>query len=296
MLESLVKAVELSVMRGRGTAVSREEILAELGAPLFVAAGSLHYADLPLFCLPGMRSLGLTACIEPENTHHLSPDICIPFYLQQAPVLSPPVPPEPARRGEERPPLWADHNPAVFPTSGAEHTLEYWIAASICERPMSKSVRLGPMLLRWCALEASRVAAASESLLTGDAAANCLEAIAGKQSNAVHVRMRRAAAAIRACQPNAARRELTDAVCIHMYIPTGLHAALLCPPEERLSPVHRRELIYAARSGTSCLRAMAAARLSAAAANYEVLRTLEQLKYDDDAWVRSAAGILPPSR
>jgi hypothetical protein len=75
---------------------------------------------------------------------------------------------------------------------------------------------------------------------------------------------------------------------MHLQLPSALQAALLSPPEVRLDPIHRRELIYCARSGTSCLRAMAAARLAPARANYEVARTLYQLCYDPDAWVRSA--------
>jgi hypothetical protein len=295
MLATLIQKLQEASSAQGMQPLPASDLMAETGSVLFSDALAMRYADLQNLVIPGLRQLGIIAAEHLALPPAQASELSVPFYLSALPDLMPPEPPEPACSGEAVPPVWMDTNPEIRADQTADHQVERWLRLARVEKPLPKTERCGPMLLRWCAMEASR---RNQGLKPpgGSASAECLMQLAGRQTSPICVRMRRAATQMNANQCQAAWLELTDAMCIQLYIPSGLHAALLSPPEERLSPVHRRELIYAARSGTACLRALAAARLHAAAANYEVLRTLEQLKYDSDAWVRSAVGPLPPRR
>jgi hypothetical protein len=91
----------------------------------------------------------------------------------------------------------------------------------------------------------------------------------------------------------AARHALREAVFLDLRLPAVVQCALLSPPATPLTDVERRELIYLARAGTRDLKALAARRLAPERPQPDVCRTLEQLAYDADAWVRAAAKPLP---
>jgi hypothetical protein len=80
---------------------------------------------------------------------------------------------------------------------------------------------------------------------------------------------------------------LRAAVCLEFRLtPTELNA-LISPPTHLLSDIERRELIYLARAGVRDLRVFATRRLTTERGHDDANRTLEQLRYDPDAWVRA---------
>jgi hypothetical protein len=82
---------------------------------------------------------------------------------------------------------------------------------------------------------------------------------------------------------------LRASVCLEFRLTPSELDALISPPTHLLSDVERRELIYLARAGVRDLRVFAARRLVTERRHDDARRTLEQLQYDPDAWVRAVS-------
>src|SRR5581483_4112677 len=152
-------------------------------------------------------------------------------------------------------------------------------------------------LRRWIAFAAAYpdriVTAGAEDAPVRAAATAFLREIAGKSRTPVANRLRRAAAGLEAAQTDedigAALLSLREAALWEMRLPAPALDALLLPPSVLLTDVERREMIYLARAGTRALRVLAARRLASERHHADARRTLEQLAYAPDAWVRAAA-------
>jgi hypothetical protein len=121
-------------------------------------------------------------------------------------------------------------------------------------------------------------------------AAAFLKQAAGQQRDAVSNRLRQAGERLEESHVAEALSLLREAVLREMNLPATVYDALLLADSISLNEVERRELIYLARAGTRDLRVLAAQRLAPERAFPDVLRTLEQLAYDPDPWVRAACG------
>jgi hypothetical protein len=120
-------------------------------------------------------------------------------------------------------------------------------------------------------------------------AAAFLKQAAGKQRDAISNRLRLAGERFSESEPESALSLLRDAVLREMHLPAMVYHALSLPVSLPLTDLERRELIYLARAGTRDLKVLSAQRLAPEHTSPEVRRTLEQLAYDLDPWVRAAA-------
>ncbi len=101
-------------------------------------------------------------------------------------------------------------------------------------------------------------------------------------------RLRYAARCFEAAQVRRAYDWLLQALIVEWEL-SAAGEALLTPPSLPLTDTQRRELIYLARAGTSTLKILAARRLTHERHHPDARKTLHQLRFDADSWVRAAA-------
>ena len=155
-------------------------------------------------------------------------------------------------------------------------------------------------LLRWLAWHAAYPERAPHEadraeLTCGPAAAFLSEA-SSTRHDFVSNRLRYAARCFEAAQIEDAYRWLLEAGIAVWQLPPVPAEALLTPPDLPLSDVLRRELIYLARAGTLPLKTLAAHRLTYERHHLDAHKTLHQLCFDPDPWVRAAARRLPDTQ
>ncbi|MCW3097808.1 MAG: hypothetical protein JWL77_3426 [Chthonomonadaceae bacterium] len=120
------------------------------------------------------------------------------------------------------------------------------------------------------------------------AAAFLSEAV-GTRRDFVSNRIRYAAQCFESARIEPAYRWLQEAAIDVWQLPAVPAGALLTPPEQTLSDVMRRELIYFARAGILPLKTLAARRLTHERHHLDAHKTLHQLGFDLHPWVRAAA-------
>ena len=162
------------------------------------------------------------------------------------------------------------------------------------ERKGSRRDILNAACLRWLAYSDAfpdRVPTSGEAdAFIRAQAAVFLHSIVGKRRDRVSNCLRRAAEAYEQGDVTQGIEFLRLAALQALALPAVVQAALLSDPTlYSLSDIERRELVYLARAGTRDLKALAARRLTYEADHSEVSQTLNQLRYDSDAWVRAAA-------
>jgi hypothetical protein len=178
------------------------------------------------------------------------------------------------------------------------------VALRLTRRPHQGTRRAGlrAALRRWAVFSA----ACPERLITPYAedeprrtlAAAFLREAAGMRGDRARGLLRRAADGLeRAIWPE----DIQDAfdyirasVCLEFRLTPTEQDALISPPTHLLSDIERRELIYLARAGVRDLRVLAARRLATEQGHDDARRTLEQLRYDPDTWVRAVCIPVQP--
>jgi len=121
-------------------------------------------------------------------------------------------------------------------------------------------------------------------------AAAFLSKAVGTRHDFISNRLRYAAQCFEAAQIECAYRWLQEASIAVWQLPEAAAEALRTPPGDLpLSDVLRRELIYLARAGTLALKTLAARRLTHERHHPDAHKTLHQLRFDLDPWVRAAA-------
>jgi hypothetical protein len=148
-------------------------------------------------------------------------------------------------------------------------------------------------LHRWLAWQAAYPERAPREAHRADpactlAAAFLSEAV-GTRRDFVSNRIRYAAQCFESARIESAYRRLQEAAIDVWQLPAVAAEALLTPPEQTLSDVMRRELIYFARAGTLPLKTLAARRLTHERHHLDAHKTLHQLGFDLHPWVRAAA-------
>jgi hypothetical protein len=148
-------------------------------------------------------------------------------------------------------------------------------------------------LHRWLAWQAAYPERAPrEADLTDPAcglAAGFLAEAVGTRHDFVSNRLRYAARCFEAAQIERAFAWLQEAALAEWQLPAATAEALLAAPDLPLADVLRRELIYLARAGTPTLKTLAARRLTPECHHPDARKTLHQLCFDRDPWVRAAA-------
>lgn len=125
-------------------------------------------------------------------------------------------------------------------------------------------------------------------------AAAFLSEVIGTRRDFVSNRLRYAAQCFEAAQIAQAYHWLQEAGIAVWQLPAAPAEALRAPSEQPLSNLLRRELIYLARAGTLPLKTLAARRLTYERHYPDACKTLHQLRFDPDPWVRAAARPTSP--
>lgn len=112
---------------------------------------------------------------------------------------------------------------------------------------------------------------------------------AGKRRDRISNRLRSAAHFLMT-DPLVATDILLEAAVIAYRLPEVAENALLLPSNSELNRREIRELCYFARAGKSGLRAICAHKLSGLQVDDAETSLLNELSYDPDPWVRTAAG------
>jgi hypothetical protein len=155
-------------------------------------------------------------------------------------------------------------------------------------------------LRRWAVFAAACperiITAYEEDALKRALAVAFLRECAGTRGDRVRGTLRRAADGLEAARYAEDIADALDyvraAVCLEFRLTSSEMEALISPPAYALSEMERRELIYLARAGVRDLKVLAARRLASEIEYDDARRTLEELRYDEDAWVR-AVGLCP---
>ena len=144
-----------------------------------------------------------------------------------------------------------------------------------------------------CACPARVIGTAKEDAPLRELAATFWRQMAGSGRSAQATRLRRVADLLEhpkdRCDIDAAFRLLYEMACRTLLLPPFLENALLAPSSAVLSDAERRELIYLARAGTRDVKIFATHRLTFERECADARATLQQLRYDRDAWVRAAS-------
>ena len=122
-----------------------------------------------------------------------------------------------------------------------------------------------------------------------ESAAAFLLEVVGTRRDFVSNRLRSAARCFEAARIECAYGHLREAGVAAYELPATMAQALLTDPSLPLSDVLRREAIYLARAGTPVLKTLAARRLTYERHQLDARKTLHQLRFDPDPWVRAAA-------
>ena len=120
-------------------------------------------------------------------------------------------------------------------------------------------------------------------------AADFLREVVGTRRDFVSNRLRYAAECFDLAQVENAYRWLQEAGLAAWQLPAAISESLCAAPERPLSDRLRRELIYLARAGTPTLKTLATRRLTHERHHLDARKTLHQLCFDHDPWVRAAA-------
>ena len=156
-----------------------------------------------------------------------------------------------------------------------------------------RGISLQGAVHRWIAWQAAYPQRAPREADLADPAcgraAAFLAEMVGTRRDFVSNRLRYAARCFEAAEIERAYRWLREAGLDAWQLPTAMAEALLTAPNQPLTDVPRRELIYLARAGTPTLKTLAARRLTYERHSPDARKTLHQLRFDSDPWVRAAA-------
>jgi hypothetical protein len=149
------------------------------------------------------------------------------------------------------------------------------------------------LLHRWLAWHAAYPTRAPQEGDVMDPACSLTAAflleIAGTRRDYVSNRLRYAARHFEAAEIEAAYAWLLEAAIAGWQLPAAAAEALLASPDHPMPDLLRRELIYFARAGILPLKTLAARRLTRERHHPDAAKTLHQLRFDPDPWVRAAA-------
>lgn len=120
-------------------------------------------------------------------------------------------------------------------------------------------------------------------------AAAFLSEVIGTRRDFVSNRLRYAARSFEAAQIASGYSWLLEAGIALWQLPAAAANALLTAPASPLSETLRQELIYLARAGALPLKALAARRLTHERHHPDARKTLHQLRFDADPWIRAAS-------
>ena len=283
-------------------------------------------SDLTHLLIPGLAALGIQAHLVPlppegRNLEHGPTGSGRHLLLGFAASLefSPP------EEIDDATPLPVDGDPQItaqsfYPEVGAdrlrrqysEGSVEYEARATLprhfshaftLEKSGTKERRrsgLQAALHRWLAFHAAYPERTPrEADLTEPAcglAAAFLSEVVGTRRDFVSNRLRYAAQCFESAQFKNAYRWLQEAGLATWQLPAATAEALLTAPDLPLSDILRRELIYLARAGTPTLKTLATRRLTRECHHPDARKTLHQLCFDRDPWVRAAARPTIPGK
>jgi hypothetical protein len=313
--------LRLALERRSATAQSETYRAGLLGEAIRRTGQPALAGELNHLWIPGLAALGVEAHLTPlsrvrdwERTLHLDADTLLFGFSGSLEFAAPdeitdatPIPhdtdPEITVQARMRtgPPDTFRWQNAGGPVEQATALPDHFSHALLLRSSVGKTPRrigISAALHRWLAWHAAYPERAPDEADTADpsgalAAAFLWETI-GTRRDFVSNRLRYAAQCFETAQIEGAYRWLLEAATATWQLPIAPATALGTPPEQPLSDVLRRELIYFARAGSLPLKTLAARRLTHEAHHPDARKTLHQLAFDLHPWVRAA--VRPSSR